>query len=448
MNAKYLLTGFFLISILPGFISCKKYLDAKPDSNLSTPSTLDDLQSLIDNSNILNDAITLTNEGADEFYLTDADWAATGNPNQAGYVWDPATEAKDDWSVQYKSVLYANTVLENLLKITSQGQEEKWKNIKGAALFFRANHFYQLAQQFAPPYDHNSASTALGIPLRLSSDFNKPSARSTVEQTYNQVINDLLEAAPLLPVRPLHKTRPGRATAFALLARVYLQMGEYTKAREYASTSLEGYSTLIDYNELDAGAVDPLPIFNDEVLFYASNISSIIPYYGKVDSVLYRSFDANDLRKTIFFQDNGDGSFSFKTSYNGSIYDMFQGIATDELYLTRAECYARAGNTNAALQDLNTLLIKRWKAGTFAPFTAASPKEALSLILQERKKELVLRGTRWSDLRRLNPDPEWAVTLKRVINGKEYTLPPNDLRYTLLIPREVINLTGIPQNKR
>ncbi len=39
--------GLFVLLAI-GFVSCKKYLDAKPDATLAIPSTLKDLQGLLD----------------------------------------------------------------------------------------------------------------------------------------------------------------------------------------------------------------------------------------------------------------------------------------------------------------------------------------------------------------------------------------------------------------
>jgi hypothetical protein len=99
------------------------------------------------------------------------------------------------------------------------------------------------------------------------------------------------------------------------------------------------------------------------------------------------------------------------------------------------------------MTDLNTLLRKRWKSGTFADRTASSDADALNLILIERRKELVFRGLRWSDLRRLNLDGA-NITLTRKISGINYTLSPNDSRWVFLIPAQEINQSGIPQNPR
>jgi hypothetical protein len=317
------------------------------------------------------------------------------------------------------------------------------------ALYLRAEAFYNVAQLFAKPYDASTAATDLGIPLRLTSDLNVKSVRSTVQQTYEQITNDLTEAAQLLPVTPITVYRPSRPSAFALLARVYLAIGSYTLALQNADACLKLYSTLMDYNTLDATLTYPIPDLNVEIIHEDG-----VPRYriwererGKIDSNLYRSYGSNDLRRSIFFLTNADGSVGFKGMYDGSRL-LFSGITTDEQYLVRAECYARSGQADLAMADLNTLLKTRFLTGTFIPYTASSADDALMQIITERRKELLLRGIRWSDLRRLNKDPRFAVTLTRVLNGVTYTLPPNDPRYILPIPDYIISATGIQQNPR
>src|SRR5690606_16588623 len=116
----------------------------------------------------------------------------------------------------------------------------------------------------------------------------------------------------------------------------------------------------------------------------------------------------------------------------------FAGLATDEVYLIRAEIAARLGNTEQALNDLNRLKAARWEKNVaFQPYTANTQDEALSYVLQERKKELLFRGLRWSDLRRLNVEG-FLITLERRIGNQIYQLIPNDLRYVYPIPNEVI----------
>jgi hypothetical protein len=119
------------------------------------------------------------------------------------------------------------------------------------------------------------------------------------------------------------------------------------------------------------------------------------------------------------------------------------------MYLIRSECNARLGNVQTAINDLNSLLINRYKKGSYVPYTTAlSGGQLLTVILNERIKELYYRGLRWTDLRRLNLDDRFKVTLNRSVNGNNYSLPPNDPRYAYPIPDQEIQLSGIQQNQR
>lgn len=437
------------------FTSCKKYLDKKPDKKLVVLSSLKDMQSLLDNSVVMNSALpNVLQIAADDYYLALYDeWASRSPEEQGNYIWDPATFHPNNWGNCYQTVYYSNLILDNIDKIElTNNSLDNWKSIKGSALFFRGFSFFHLAQAYCKPYLQGAENADPGIVLRLNSDFNEVSVRSTVQQTYSQVINDLKQSVSLLPVTTLYKTRPNKAAAFGALARVYLSIEDYVHAGLYADSSLSLYSTLMDYRNMDSTATVPFQMFNSEVIFHSWSTASILNIgRAKVDSDLYKSYASNDIRKRIFFMSNGNGTYYFKgnyTSLQASTY--FNGIATDEIYLIKAECQARQGNLTAALDALATLLQKRYR--TPVSVTASTTDEALAKVLDERRKELLFRGIRWSDLRRLNRDPRFAKTLTRVLKAptstQTYTLPPNDLRYVLLIPPTVIALSGIQQNPR
>jgi tetratricopeptide (TPR) repeat protein len=345
-------------------------------------------------------------------------------------------------------------VLDALPNISyNSSQQDLYNQIKGTALFLRSYQFYSLVQTFAKPYDPVTSATDPGIPLRLTSDLNIKSTRASVQQCYNQILSDLKTALPLLPSKILGPTQPSQASANALLARIYLGIGDYASALKYADACLTTYKTLADYNTLNSPTITSISNTFVSEDIYHSTLNSYSTLFVRrntvVDSVLYASFDNNDLRKTKFFAilDNLPqyprfvGSYDFKGA-------RYSGLATDEIYLIRGECYARAGNTSSAMSDLNTLLITRWKTGTYIPYTAQSANDALNQILFERRKELMFRGLRWTDLRRLNKESRFAITLNHIINGVNYSLPPNDDRYALPIPDNEIQLSGIPQNPR
>lgn len=431
--------------------SCKKYLDKKTDKKLVVPVSLQDAQSLLDSYSLMNTSFpSIGTQSDDNFYLLDSYWNSLPQVNHDNYVWAKEVYNTTDWGNLYQAVLYANIALETTgqIPVTASNTDE-WKRVRGSALFFRGSSFYQLAQYYAKPYDKGTAPATPGIPLRLNSDINEVSVRSNLQETYERIVTDLTESASLLPSSVSPLSRPSKAAAFAALSRAYLAMEDYTKAGVYADSSLQLYNTLVDYNTLNAAANQPFSRFNKEVIF-----QSIMLQVGmfsvsnlRVDSTLYQSYAANDLRRTLFFRSNGTGTVAFKGSYDGSA-NFFGGIATDEMFLTRAECRARTGDVSGALADLNTLLVKRFKTLTYVPVTGLPAEDALKIILIERRKELVFRGLRWFDLRRLNKDPGFAKTLVRKLNGVFYELPPNDPRYTEYIPLDVINMTGMQQNTR
>lgn len=451
MSVKYhLLIGLILSVFL--LASCKKYLNEKPDRSMNIPRSLNDLQRLLDNYGTMNASFPYSTELlADNYYLTTADWSSITNATQKNYyVWQKDDQSVSEWSTAYRVVFYSNVVLNEVNRLEYAPSEANTAgNIRGSALFFRAFSLYSLAQLFAPPYDSSTASQKPGIPLRLNSDFQEPSARSSLQQTYQQVINDFKLAALLLPSSASYSNRPTKAAAYAALARTYLTTEQYNKALYYADSALQLYNTLIDYNTLSQSAAIPILRFNAEVIFPAVSTGSLNlnPSRAKVDTVLYASYQNNDLRKAIFFKSNGNGTFAPKASYDGSNTGaVFTGLTTSELYLVKAEALARLGQVTPAMDALNTLLEKRWKAGTFIGLAASNAEEALNKILLERRKELCFRGQRWTDLRRLNKDPRFATTLFRKLDAQTYTLLPNSNGYTVLIPAQVIDITGMPQN--
>jgi hypothetical protein len=451
------LTIVLLALLFTGINGCKKYLAKKSDESLAVASTLADLQSLLDNYGVVNgsSAAAASEISADDYYLTDADWQALYyEEDRRMYIWAKdhiflTGDLGNDWEYFYSSVYYSNTVLEQLNKIDETPENaDEYNNIKGQALMLRANRFMDIASGWTLAYDKASAATTPGIVLRTTTDFNKVSVRATLQETYDKIIADLKESAALLPVIPLKAPRASKPAAFALLARTYLWMGDYSNAGLYADSCLQLYHTLLDYNTIDASAGYPFQALNAEVIFDKGSAlgEPLYNWTAKIDSFLIQSYDSNDLRKTLFFIDNGNGTYSFKGFYSGYM-GLFTGVATDEVYLTRAECYAREGKVAEAMNDLNTLLTSRYKAGTFVPLSAASENEALGLILAERRKELLMRELRWMDIKRLNKEGA-GITLVRKVNGKTYTLPPGDPRFALPIPEDVIAASGMQQNER
>jgi len=436
--------------------ACTEKLDIKPDQSLIVPETVADFQAMLDNVETLNAYMPSYGEaGADNYYITDARYnALSTNGERSTYTWGkdifPVNDIALDWTYGYVRINYCNLVLEGLEQLTAGAGSMEYNHVKGAALFFRALSFYTLAGEFCKPYDSSTAVADPGLPLRTTSDIQTIYQRASLKATYEQVLSDLAAAANLLPDMPAFKTRPSKAALYGLLARIHLSLKNYPEALGYVSKSLAIYRQLLDYNTLDTNSTLPFDRFNDEVLLFAKlsttgllRMSAMI-----VDSTLYKQYHDNDLRKSLFFRNGMDNVKLFKGTYCGNSLQHFGGIAVDEMYIIRAECYARLGDAIRAMTDLNTLLRTRWKSGTYMDMTATDPDDALEKVLIERRKELLFRGLRWVDLRRLNKDARFAKTLTRIINGAVFQLPPDDPRYVYPIPEDEIRHSGIEQNVR
>lgn len=451
--------------LLISFSSCEKYLEKKTDDSLIIPTSLYDFQSILEMNNMFQGVYPfLPDVGCDDYFVESSYFLAMDPIDRAGYTWESDIykgQGISDWSRVYSTIYRANIVLEGLEKIepATAGDRQLWNNIYGRALFIRAFGFHTLEEGWGQPYNSSSNATDLGIPLKLTTNLTVKAVRVTVKEVFEQMLNDLKLSARLLPNSTLNANVPTKASAYALAARVYLIMQDYVQAGKYADSSLQINSTLADYNTISASSNTPFAVtaLDFSEVLYASSLTSSRLFLAsnsniRIDTILYNSYTSNDLRKTHFFRLNASSnSYFFKGKYTAGGFS--NGPAIDEMYLVRAECNARTGNTATAMKDLNDLLRTRWRKNTSGTTTyidqvASSPADALSRIINERRKELVFRGLRWMDLRRLNQDPQFAVTLKRILSGVTYTLAPDDPKYTLPIPPDEMALSNLPQNPR
>lgn len=445
-----------IITLLLSGCSKEEFLNEKPKDSLIIPTTLVHFQALLDRDAYLNgtsQGVTpqLGESGTDNFYLLDADFNANLRPQmQNYYTWAVQPYAGVevlDWLYPYRAILATNTVLNHLDRISASQSELNY--LRAQALFHRAHLFYQLAQVFAPPYRKGTANDDKSIPLRMTDDINEPLVRSTVYETYNRIVDDLRESVQHLREDNDFPTRPSKQAGFALLSRVYLMMQDYTEAEKYADSCLAITDFLLDYNLINMALTEPLTgknqsgIIKPEVIYWTGMLADPYQYYpisflsALIPDQLYNSYTEGDLRKKLFFEKRPNG-YRFRGTYNyfSTRSNYFSGLAVDEIFLNRAECRVRNGKVAAGLEDLNHLLEKRWEKGKYVPVENLSQEEALKVILEERRKELIFRGIRWSDLRRLNIEGA-NITLERTVNGENFTLPPNDPGWTWPFPLEV-----------
>ena len=453
-----------LIILILGILACKKqndWLDAKSQNSFVVPETLKDFQALLENPITVHNAFSIFGlVGADNYYLNEADFPGSAEDVRNGYIWKPSIwvdGTSPDWNNFFAIIELSNITLDGISKKGLDNDRATFNNIKGQALFYRAISYYNLSQLFCKSYDAGSSTSDLGLPIRLNSNVNNIYQRSSLDETYQQMIADAKAAIELLPLSQINNRRPTKVAANALLAKIYLCMESYSEAEQYSNESLNLNNTVLDFNSSFASPnltyrfpADGLSL--NEILFYAqgSGYAPVMPHAfanGKVMKELFNLYDPNDLRRSLFFAPNGD-DHQYRGTYTGNT-STFCGIANNEVYLIRAEARVRNHDVGGGIQDLNHLLSKRYKTGTFAAYEVKDEEAALRLVLTERRKELpFVANIRWEDLRRLNKDPRFRITLTRNISGNLYSLPPQSNKYVLPIPDKEVQISGLLQNPR
>lgn len=443
----------FLIAFIAflGFTSCTKYLDLKTDLKKKVPTTLADAEALLNNYAALNQASPYVSElCSDNFMMTEVNYnGITILEDRLLFVWDKViTPPTTQWANSYKKVYIANQVLSI---VQNFGNDVFAQELKGRALFFRALAHFDLATLFMDiPKADGSNQHLMGIPYRKTPNLEDLSERITMKQYFAELLQDLLVAKDLLPVNTTVVAVPSRNAVNALLANIYIYMQQYELADTYASACLTVNSDLMDFQTLPKNSNTPIQRFNKEVIFQSVTVGSQTYSRGKfkVSTDLVNLYESNDLRRDIFLLKNSDGTYSFKGNYDGQLNQApFNGYANDEMYLIRAETRLRKNDVAGSLADINTLLKNRYD-NTFIPLQENDKKQLMRRIINERRKELIMRQRRWMDLKRFNLESDYATTLNRTIGPQVYSLKPNEPGYILLIPTAVIENSNLKQTQR
>lgn len=435
-NTKHLCLFFM---VLMGLSSCEGFLEEKPVKSILVPQTVEDVRALLDNYTTLNDNTLIDFIMADDWITENANWDRLNPWEQNAYLWneqifEPA-ERSTDYSKLHKKIFVANVSLDVLEEMDSTDREVQ--NLKGEALFVRALALFQLSQLFLPSPKTNGE--LIKMPLKLTPNIDQASEWWSVSEVLAQAEQDLFESFDLLDKSSQFKSRPNKKVAKAVLSRLYLYVENWEGALEAASyvLNLEG-NNLMDYRKMDTTLAYPFQLFNSEVLYYGitSSFSVTASAATLINPVLIQGYGKGDLRKALFFTRAAQNGYLFKGSYNGD-YNLFTGITLPEMYLTGAEALVRIGKEKEGIDMLSSLGVKRYL--TIADWEANLSKNPLKLVQEERQKELVFRGTRWMDIKRLLALGELDQVPTREIGGKRYELK-NPGQLYLAIPANELDL--------
>lgn len=171
------------------------------------------------------------------------------------------------WASLYQAVRRANLVIESVSELEDIEPELK-ERIIAEARFLRGYHYSILIRAFGDVVVVTSSSV----------DYNDKKGRTPAEQVWNEVVfPDLEYAAETLPLRSEYPPQDlGRATkgaAHALLARMYLFVGDYQKAEVNALEVINSQEYALEETFYDAFSEDI--VFGQEAVFEIGAIATM-----------------------------------------------------------------------------------------------------------------------------------------------------------------------------
>lgn len=137
---------------------------------------------------------------------------------------------------------------------------------------------------------------------------------------------------------------------------------------------------------------------------------------------------------------------SVMLSFSGLYHWNPAGIKLSEVYLMAAECYARKGDKDNAMKYVNDLRKHRHIAKYYTDLTAADAAEAMKIVREERKRELMFTSNSFFDMRRFCT--EFNETLTREYDGQTYTLKPDSHLLTFPFPVSAMQNSNLIQNSK
>jgi starch-binding outer membrane protein, SusD/RagB family len=353
-----------------------------------------------------------------------------------GFLADDYT-IRDTWAGYYGAMANLNNIIINshLIPLATTADTALMNKYMGDAYFLRAFYYHQLIQRYAKDYEPATAATDPGVPLVLTFDISAKPARATVDAVYQQILDDIAMAEPLLSITPgvQNSSKITIDCVTALKARVYLCMHNWTAAATSANALITGAKYPLISNaatfknmwvtdggtetifQLTASQPSELGNANNIYLGYNATSSKFSPDFLPEQWVIDQ-YEAADIRKAAFLEQKAvnlggvnyagiwcinkyPGNPALFTAATSNYQHKPKIFRIAEMYLISAEAAAQTPATEgAALATLNALRTARG-ATALVGLTGTALMDA---VKAERVLELLCEGTRIDDLKRWN----------------------------------------------
>ncbi|WP_288911460.1 RagB/SusD family nutrient uptake outer membrane protein [uncultured Bacteroides sp.] len=416
---------------------------------------------------------------------TDLMQAVEGFSNRYGDIWRwnilaTNKEIESVYASLYTIIGRCNFFFDSIVELektlTDDEQIDKLQGLKGEAYFFRALAYSELIKCFCKAYEPSAAADELGVALITSYYHPERMTRSSLKDSYDFVMSDLEKALELVTLENVNNSAyVSKEAVKALMARNYLYMQNWEKARDYATELIESdYLALSKANTLytsdmsyyqylwkyDAGSEIIWKIgFTTTSYggalgqpFLGYNYTAYLPDYVPADWALYL-YDEGDQRATTFFKQVTTGyphgltcPLLFKYEGNANFMqnnilevNMPKVFRLSEQYLIRAEAYCRLGEYSNAAEDLTTLRQARYSTYGSA---ALGEDNWLEEISNERVRELFMEGFRLQDLKRWHKGFERNPQQHTVTSGNALKIEADNVLFVWPIPQHELDAPG------
>ncbi|HEY1022771.1 MAG TPA: RagB/SusD family nutrient uptake outer membrane protein [Flavisolibacter sp.] len=435
------------------FPSCRKFLEQPPYNNVSVEEIFQDFEGARTTLIGLYDKLRGTNYYLRDFYVYPD--IAGGNikySRNAEVLFNSYSFTRDElvgndlrnfYNLAY-SVLYgANNILQQVNRVTDASASQR-SRIRAEAFAFRALVHFDLVRTFAQPYGFTPDASHPGIVLRTAnpSVLQPTPEKASVRQVYDQVVADIDTAINLYAksgtIYPTGDARTFLSTDAlnALKTRVALyrndletvisHASELIAANRYPLVSNGSYVSSWSGRNISSESIFELliPVSGSSGglgAFYNPSVNVNGPFAATNDLLnLYAPGDIRGASSLYVRQQQTGGTFYYTKKYQG-IADSINNIRilrSSELYLNRAEAYAKTGRLPDALADLNVIRKRALPAAT--DFVSDDQQVVLDEILLERRRELAFEGHLFFDLARNKKD---LVRIDNTAAIKSFTYP-------------------------
>jgi starch-binding outer membrane protein, SusD/RagB family len=346
------------------------------------------------------------------------------------------------WEMSYKIVYGANVAI-SMADI--KGNDPLTNQLKGESYFMRAFATHNLVRFFAKPYSIANKAEP-GVIIRLSKADNMPKARATLEETYNYIIGSLKTAESVMSEEmPSLRNNDNHRFAsiysvWAMLSRVYLYKGELDSCILYSDKLINSGAFTLETPESYPGFFANAKNGSESIWLVPFNpIDDQLN--GSVASMIYNGNNcwAEEGASPSILKEMGYGTAMtdidqrwkyinteagiVKNGINMFYISKFSGqdgsptlsspvmFRLAEVYLNRAEAYAKKADVASAVADLNEILTNRLivpEGGVLDDYlykeASISTGEIVDVVLRERRIELAFEGHRIFDLLRNGKD--------------------------------------------